>query len=116
MKYIKQFRFYGNNNEKNYPSNWSNYYGMLTKGNILSELGPVSQLGIQARPETTFYLNDSRYPIVIGRTGIFELDLEGRGIITSIKFDSDSLSVYNQKNNKDRLLIDVVYEGVGVNL
>lgn len=110
MKYIKQFRYYGENNEKNYPQ-YSNYYGMLYKGNILQGLGVVSQLGIQARPETKFYLNNSPHPIIVGKTGIFELDLEGRGVITSIRFDQSSLADYNAPNNTDRLLIDVVYEG-----
>lgn len=112
MKYIKQFRYYGEDNKNNYPQ-YTNYYGILHTGNILQGLGVVSQLGIQARPETKFYLNNSPHPIIIGKTGIFELDLEGRGVITSIRFDKESLTDLNAPNNTDRLLIDVVYEGVG---
>ena len=113
MKYIKQFRYYGEDHQDNFPQ-YTNYYGMLKSGNILQGLGVVSQLGIQARPETKFYLNGSDSPIVIGKTGIFELDLDGRGIITSIRFDPKSLDDYNAPNNTDRLLVDVVYEGVDI--
>ena len=63
---------------------------------------------------------------MIGETGIYELNLEGIGTITSIRFEnfSDKASqnldsYYNPKDNieadgnrADRLLIDIIYEGV----
>jgi hypothetical protein len=36
---------------------------------------PIVQLGIQSVPGTKFYLNGSNNPIIIGNTGIYELDL-----------------------------------------
>ena len=59
-----------------------------------------------------FYLNDSNYPIVIGETGIYEIDLQNYGQIYSIRFTSESLNEYSI--GKDRLLIDIIYEGSGV--
>jgi hypothetical protein len=44
--------------------------------NIFAGYGNITQMGIQAPRGTTFYLNNaSNYPIVIGDTGIYEIDL-----------------------------------------
>lgn len=112
MKQIKQFRYYDANNSQNYPSDFgAKYYGMLTAGNIFDGHGDISHLGIQAMPGTKFYLNDSPLPIMIGSTGIYELELEGLGHIYKIKFDANSLDLYEGVTNTNRILIDIVYEG-----
>lgn len=50
---------------------------------------------------------------MVGETGIYELDLENVGRITSIRFDeSDLETFYNSNYQADKLLIDIVYEGV----
>jgi hypothetical protein len=59
-------------------------------------------------PGTKFYLNNSASPIIIGYTGIYELDLEGVAEITSISFDRDSLSAINNINNA-YLIVDAIY-------
>jgi hypothetical protein len=66
-------------------------------------------LGIQGRPGTMMFLNGQEYPIVIGETGIFEIDLQNYGQIFSIRFTGDSLDDYQEHD--DRLLIDIIYEG-----
>lgn len=125
MKYIKQFRYYGTNSPNNYPE-INDYYSNLTSGNIFRSYGAISQLGVQAPPGTKFYLNNSLYNITVGATGIFELDLEGYGRITSIRFDRDSISnaalgyddetlESNDPNDPTHIMIDIVYEGAGVN-
>lgn len=117
MKYIKQFRYYGDNDSRNYPY-FANYYGTLVGGNILHNYGAVSHLGVQGMPGTKFYLNNSPFPITIGRTGIYELDLEGMGQITAIRFDRDSVEMYRNPSSpadEVRLLVDIIYEGAGVN-
>ena len=82
-------------------------------GNIFQEYSAITQLGLQGRPGTVFYLNDSQYPIVIGETGIYEIDLEGYGQIFRIKFESSSLKWYDEDGKGDRLLIDIIFEGSG---
>lgn len=118
MKRIAQFRFRGSwieNNgivihPDNYPTNLQQ--DMLVASNIFRDYGPVSQLGIQAPPGLRFYLNNSDYPIMVGETGIYELNLENVGRITSIRFDkSDLETFYNHDYQADKLLIDIVYEG-----
>jgi hypothetical protein len=45
----------------------------------------VTQLGIQASPGTIFTLNNGT-DIQIGKTGIYELDLEGLTYLTNLVF------------------------------
>ena len=95
--------------ENNYPSSLT--FAQLVSGNIFRDLGVVTHLGIQATPGTLFYLNNSKNPISVGTTGIYELDLQDRGTITSIAFvDNDAFKHYE---TGDRLLIDVVFEDTG---
>lgn len=55
------------------------------------------------------FLNGQEYPIIIGETGIFEIDLQNYGQIFSIRFTAESLDDYQEFD--DRLLIDIIYEG-----
>lgn len=119
LKAIRQFRYYGSDlihnefaKENNYPNDPS-FPERLIGGNIFNEYSAITKLGIQGRPGTMFYLNDSNYPIVIGETGIYEIDLEGYGQIFRIKFDGPSLAWYDEDGKGDRLLIDIVFEGSG---
>lgn len=110
MKYIRQFRYYGIGSKKNYPENLT--YGELKAGNIFKDCGAVTQLGIQAIPGTLFYLNKSSHSIAVGSTGIYELNLEGIGTISTINFDQNTLDKIEE--NSDGIIIDIVYEGTGV--
>lgn len=122
-KSIRQFRFYGmpikdsNGNitnehtKANYPENLD--WERLHNGNIFSDYSAITKLGIQGRPGASFWLNDGQYPIYIGETGIYEIDLEGYGQIFKIQFDSATLDWYNGDGKGDRLLIDIVFEGSG---
>lgn len=112
MKYIKQFRYYGTESAQTYPIGLT--YGQLRNGNIFKDCGTVTHLGIQAAPGTTFYLNNSPASIVVGSTGIYELNLEGLGHITAIRFDKESLDKIT--DDTDGILIDIVYEGSGVSV
>ena len=105
---VKQFRYYGPNHSKNYPEQVN--YSSLAAGNIFANYNPVTQLGIQAEPGVKFYVNYSTDPIMIGDTGIFELDLEGLGTITSIRFDRNDLEAVKDTGP---ILIDIIYEGGG---
>ena len=113
MKLIQQFRYYGKDSDQNYPRNIMTE-AILTNHNIFDEYSSITHLGIQGRPGTKFFLNESLYSIVLGDTGIYELDLEGYGQIHNICFDEYSLAKYDAPTNTDRLLIDIVYEGAGV--
>ena len=106
-KQIMQFRYYDENNsgQKNYPKNINK--AKLSSGSIFSDYLPITQLGIQALPGTKFYLNNGITPIIIGSTGIYELDLEGLSEITNLSFDAASIEGIN-KNSNAYLIVDVI--------
>ena len=108
-KHIMQFRYYndeqGNNNQPEDLNAES-----LNKGTVFAKYLPFTQLGIQALPGTRFFLNDNiEAPVIIGSTGIYELELEGISKISSLKFDSKSLKLIADNPNAF-LIIDVIYE------
>ena len=107
---IKQYRFYSENDANhNQPFNIS--IENLVNGNIFDSPScyPILQLGIQTLPGTKFYLNNSTTPILIGSTGIYELDLEGLSTITDLHFDGPSISSIDANENA-YLIIDVITE------
>ena len=108
-KHIMQFRYYDENHSNNQPENLK--LSQLVNGEVFSKYLPFTQLGIQSLPGTRFYLNDNiEGPVILGSTGIYELELVGISKISSLKFDSKSLNLI--KNNPNGyLIIDVIYEG-----
>lgn len=102
---IQQYRFYEVDSVKNYAIN--NVKDLVT-GDFLEENIPIIQLGIQAIEGTRFYLNDSTDPIIIGESGIFELELNGITEISKIRFDCASLDSIH-KNKNATLIIDTIY-------
>lgn len=109
-KQVKQFRYYNNGSNKNYPNSISN--SNLVSGSVFQNYMPISQLGIQALPGTKFYLNNDQIPVIIGYTGIYELNIEGLAEITSIKFDPYSINAIISNNNAS-LIVDIIYETDG---
>ena len=102
-KQAMQFRYYGDKHEKNYLTTTSG----LLDGTTFESYYPIIQLGIQSLPGTHFYLNNSNTSIIIGSTGIYELDIEGYTDITKLNFDNNSLE--NISNNGNAyLIIDII--------
>lgn len=109
-KKIIQFRYFGENNTKNFPNtiNSSN----LASGTVFDGYTPIIKLGIQALPGFKFRLNANLDNIIIGGTGLYELDLtNSSGYITSINFNDTSLALINDKDD-GYLIIDLMYEEV----
>lgn len=80
-----------------------------------SYFAPIEQLGIQTLPGTKFYLNQSEEPIIIGGTGIYELDLRNTtAILSSLRFDAESMDIIDKVDN-GYLIIDIVYTGGNTN-
>ena len=105
-KKIMQFRYYNNGHNQNQPQGISK--GTLVRGGIFTQYLPITQLGIQALPGTKFYLNNSTTPIIIGSTGIYEIDLEGLSEITDLRFDDKSVDAIHNNNNA-YLIVDIIY-------
>lgn len=108
-KHIMQFRYYDDEQvDNNQPKDLKRKD--LETGAIFSKYTPITQLGIQALPGTRFILNENiEGPVIIGSTGIYELDLEGISKINSLRFDSKSLDLI-AKNPNAFLIIDIIYE------
>ena len=82
-------------------------------GVIFDGYTPIIKLGIQSLPGTKFRLNANQDYIMVGGTGLYELDMtQGSGVITSMNFDEISL-INIDENNDAYLLIDILYEEEG---
>lgn len=110
-KAVRQYRFYNSTDTvRNQPSSIN--VANLISGSIFfneAELGAITQLGIQTLPGTKFYLNNSITPVIVGYTGIYELDLRSEAEITALSFESASVNTINSIGNA-YLIVDAVYE------
>ena len=92
IRKVYQFRYYDEGSDKNYHPGMKEINAEnLKSGEAFEEYMPVRQLGIQSIPGTKFYLNDSFYPIVIGSTGIYEIELNSLVEIKRLSFDFESI-------------------------
>ena len=108
---LKQFRYYGENVLKNSPNEIISKKS-LTSGSVFfnsPDLVSIASLGIQTLPGVKFYLNDSVDSIIVGSTGIYELNFNDNFEITSLKFDSTSLDLIGDPSNSAYLIVDIVY-------
>lgn len=124
-KRIAQFRYFGDSNSNFNSQDKDAIYHQLDSnqpngltaadlcaGTVFTDYTPIVQLGIQALPGTKFNLNTNLDPIVIGTTGIYELDLsDSSAVITSLTFEQSSIE-YIQSNPDGYLIIDIVYQEV----
>ena len=113
-KKIKQFRYYGENHELNYPPT-------ITKGELhtgrtfsLTNNAYIQALGIQAIPGTKFFINSGKTyePIIIGASGIFELSLADGYEVKTLNFDLGSLDLIDDPTNGAYLIVDAIYNDV----
>lgn len=107
---IMQFRYYGDNDTRNQPTSVKKKD--LFDGKIFSGYLPITKLGIQTLPGTKFYLNNSTSPIIVGYTGIYEIDLTNISTINSLSFDISSLRAI-EGNSNAYLIIDILCNGEG---
>lgn len=110
---VKQFRYYSDGSENNQPkimpSGESVTYANYVSGEVFGNHFPVTQLGIQALPGTKFYLNHALEPVLIGVTGIYDLELNEQTQITKIQFGVDSMQILKDNNNA-YLIVDIIYD------
>lgn len=119
MKKVYQYRYYGEGNPKNCPYDETHpeesiNLNNLASGTIFSSKVPILQLGVQSLPGTKFYINCPNVgePVILGRTGIYELDLNDQSTITSLRIERASAE--RIQNGAGYLLVDIIYEEEGV--
>ena len=104
-KIFKQIRYFGLNSTQNNTTRNDLTTGLAVKNNT-----PLTQLGIRALPGTKFYINGESEPVIVGYTGIFELDFKDVNGVYSIKFDPKSvLAVENIPGGY--IIIDMLGQG-----
>lgn len=92
----------------NYPTTITK--ASLVSGSIFNNITPIIKLGIQAIPGTRFRVNSNKDWIIIGMTGLYELDLESSSAtIIKLQFDETSLDIID-KNENAYLIIDIMSE------
>ena len=105
---ITQIRFYYDGNERNTPFN---YHLDFCDNTLLAKYAPIKQFSIYTLPGTKFYLNQGTDAIIVGASGIYELDLRNAPArLTSIRFDRASMEIINESDN-GYLIIDLIHEG-----
>lgn len=107
-KYVNQVRYYGDGNSKNSAGNVN--YRTLQSGSVFHNTLPIVQLGIQTLPGMKVYINNHTNPIIVGQTGIYELNVDGISYITDLRFDGQTLTTINNKTNNAYLIVDYIYE------
>lgn len=112
---VHQFRFYKNseNEERNEPSGAAFIAASgangFANGDVFKDYYPFYQLGIQTLPGTMFYLNGSEDPIIVGSTGIYELDASDGVEIFTLQVNAASLSQISDAAD-GYIIIDVLYD------
>lgn len=107
-KHVNQIRYYGNGNLKNSSSEVS--LRSLQYGTVFHNHIPIIQLGVQTLPGMKIYINNHMNPVVVGQTGIYELNVDGISHITDLKFDGATLNIINSEASNAYLIVDYIYE------
>lgn len=104
----EKMEFYYQIEQLNYPNGL--YTGNLVSGSAFANCVPIVKLGIQSLPGTRFRFNSNLEWIVLGATGLYEIDLtDSAGSIIDLKFDKQSIKNINDNKNA-YLIIDIMYE------
>lgn len=105
----------GTRNSDNISFHWEN--GVIKSINFLDmPTSGIKRIGIQTIPGVEFSINDSPLSnIIIGPSGIFELDVEASGsIVGKIDLIENTLLRYFEGDSSTAYLImDVIYETGG---
>ena len=115
-KTIRQYRYYGDDNDNNQPKSLTkermyinNSSNVFTSESIIQDLGKITHLGVQGIPGVKLYINDNLGPIIIGGTGVFELDITDYSFIYSLTVDPES-AIMIEQNPNGYLIIDAIYD------
>lgn len=86
----------------------------LVNGTAFEPFYPITRLGIQAAPGTRFFVNNDVYPIMIGPSGIWEIDASAGALIRLLQFDNSSIDLNVTAQSVPSIIIDMMYAGEGI--
>lgn len=112
---IKQYRYYGDGSSKNYPEGLSKSSCVIGdvfkyKDEGKENYARMVKLGIQTFPGIKFYLNGSDSPMIVGSSGIFELDMSENLDIWQLRFDRESFELTTANKSQFYLIVDAIYQ------
>lgn len=114
MYKVIQLRYYGENDNRNYPNGVENKITAdnLITGEIFQQYTPIVQLGVQhaSNAYIPFYINESKNPIFTHPYGLFELDVMDKTCIWSLRFDVKHANGDIRVNAEAPLIVDIVYK------
>lgn len=105
-RHVGQLRWLGKDNPNN------NVTLEALKGGRAFPENAIIQIGIQTLPGTEIFINLNRKPIIIGITGIYELNVEDLTTISNIIFDQESIQRIAD-NDAGYVICDYIYEKEG---
>lgn len=113
-KILRQFRYYGDSSSSlNSPEGITVdqlYTGEIFFSSAELRTAKIVAFGIQTVPGVQFYVNDSVESVIIGPSGIYELDLSDGYEITALRFRKTVLQNLIDGNSSAYLIVDVIYE------
>ena len=106
-KQIKQIRWFGDEDSRNYPSTIS--ANLLQDSEYFQQFSPILQLSIHTLPGVKVYFNSQTdNPIYVGHSGVYQLDLQDTSaVLWGMHFSEDDLE--DIKNTNVGLIIDLMY-------
>lgn len=110
-------RYYNDNSQENYNSlftdNEKPKLSSFTSGDFLLKSGNgvhIKKIGIQTLPGTKLFFNRGSEHVIVGFTGILEVDLtNSQQEITMVNFSQDSMELIRDGEGA-YLIIDFLYE------
>ena len=118
---LKQFRLEGIYKDKDsgeyklidnsYPLSLSDWCDG-TMGNHIGAAAnkSVYSLAVYGKPGTLFYLNDNIFPVEIGPSGYYALELGEIATITKLEFDEDRLKLLYITDKDNNIFIPLVVD------
>lgn len=106
-KQIKQIRWFGDEDNRNYPSTIN--ASLLQDSEYFQQFSPILQLSIHTLPGVKVYFNaQTDNPIYVGHSGVYQLDLQDTSaVLWGMHFDEADLE--DVKRTNVGLIIDLMY-------
>ena len=106
-KQIKQLRYFGESDARNYPSTIS--AAKLSTGAYMENWSPILQISVHTLPGVVMYFNDDTMPVYVGHSGVYQLDMtDTTAVLNNVKFSLKDLQEIAATNFG--LIIDLMYE------
>ena len=103
-KKIMQFRYYGTKNKNNFPANIK-AVDFSTK-DFFKDYYPIHYIKIQGPNSIKFQINFNSNSVMLGPSGVYELDLQNFSTIEDLGFEDLRSSGIS---NTEPLIIDLIY-------